>query len=1435
MSSRDKRKKQPPPNKSKNNGKAATAATTTTRPEPPGQAPKSLVALIQKNKKVHSYFTALSENLEYDVKKWKDRARHYEALLKEAQADNERLQQEHERRKQDNGDREEESPARKRQRQKATTANEEPPSLQAAPIVPQTSVTEPSVAGPPRTIHVGTQPPEESTAAIDDEMDHAMFESESSDDDDDNRKVKNVAQKKQGTTKTDELVKKPPQKADALSNSSKGDNINNNNGRKPITGDTDQDTMFENMFEFESDDDDSEKNSHCDEESETFLATTANKQRNASQDKMEDSVSSDSDNSEKQMRSPQPSTTKRSAAAAASTIETIPPWKEHYRFIASELLDAYRCLQHLGINLVVIDETKSKRVDKDNSKENDKDMDASKQMGSTDNDELEDNEEEGFSFLPGKSDTDALKSELADQKATHGETKTFEKAALVWERRSDEDVVTDMLDTIRSLTRIHVHTYGGLSPEYHAFRIAPHWFPCGDAISGEHIPAIATQNDQNTTPAIIVEHPARVGKMCLFRALSVLDCYASAECISLAPSYLELYDRWEQLCETLDDILVSSSEASLESQDAKQAILVGMLDRKEMVNSLLKSLSGEVGGAWAVTDRSTRMQSDVLHYDEADVRGEELENDNNEGRDRGVNGLQTPQLLRPAGVKSYVRLASLAERRVLAQLVVGLYSARKDPCQAFQSIWDYTISAAPSLGVEDYPRMPPVLSMVILEGMLVTDNDLADMFNKNQNELCSSVKKMQIEEGDTTDEVWPWVNRALNCTYETKVGDSGNSQLGISIFPRKVLALSIHIAGFIWGQRLQSTDARITDVARVEWACYLRLLESQKSWITADTGPVDASVDDTGRPIQSLTSLETYENCLSNLVESIQLGSTFSEKSNLIGDNCAGLERALTLALILLGEIDKATKLFGQTTTALAESSAATKTNLTLVHATCMASLNAFRQIKIRQVGIFQQQRIGFSMASVTSVSPWGPGNEMGPECLTALFQFWKAKVVSYEGPNAAPFAPSLVWDLSAIILQCCCLVSNGELAFEVVQLLLALGQSLCKGKALNKDRSPMRIPKTLIETMEEAAEIPFVRVINLERRKDRWISFVAQSMESSVLVARGVTLSADWEEKDSLVDDRRALQAMDGERKRSDLYGGFAFDGHFPLEEIASKMFKATGDLGEYVAPRWRPHDLKPFDTKATDDENALVRISDSERGCALSHIQTWKGVLHSLQGEDRILQNPESSLFYHGGSLRRLFLSSGFAQGHPLEHSNIGMPPCPVCVILEDDAILCDRFADRLDSLLEELPRDFHFCSLGYGRPATAPLVRFSSQLCIPTCVWYLTGYIVSLEGAKHLLESLPVRGPVDSWIGLKMCSNWDNSFGEAVGVGFQSKPRVEGPPRKDLSMIMKFRAFAALDPLCSQKVVTGGSGSAGVAGRNWRQRDTDITYSGSENYSG
>lgn len=287
-------------------------------------------------------------------------------------------------------------------------------------------------------------------------------------------------------------------------------------------------------------------------------------------------------------------------------------------------------------------------------------------------------------------------------------------------------------------------------------------------------------------------------------------------------------------------------------------------------------------------------------------------------------------------------------------------------------------------------------------------------------------------------------------------------------------------------------------------------------------------------------------------------------------------------------------------------------------------------------------------------------------------------------------------------------------------------------------------------------------------------------------------------------------------------------------MAEVQRRLDEAIGSMGNLtrlVGLEWRPGDLKAFDRSAPQTET-LVYLSPTERACALSHLSCWKGVVRSLQLLNTLKHSKASpwDTGVHSEILLRQFKISGFAQGPALFPENQNMSPSPVCVVLEDDAILIDRFAERLQALLIELPRDFHFCSIGFSRPKTAPIVPFSSVLGIPTMIWYLTGYILSEHGARYLLDSAPIVGPVDSWVGLKMANlNWDNTFGVSIGLGTHSRS-CTGISRKDLRRIMKFRAFCSRQPLCWQRVGNGtNEGFGDTIGRNWRLRDTDIEFSG------
>ena len=336
---------------------------------------------------------------------------------------------------------------------------------------------------------------------------------------------------------------------------------------------------------------------------------------------------------------------------------------------------------------------------------------------------------------------------------------------------------------------------------------------------------------------------------------------------------------------------------------------------------------------------------------------------------------------------------------------------------------------------------------------------------------------------------------------------------------------------------------------------------------------------------------------------------------------------------------------------------------------------------------------------------------------------------------------------------------------------------------------------------LQDVARVPLVRVINLDRRRDRLAQFHSMAACDRICVVK-------------------ALPFIDADTSSADFYfGRSAIDGKYgsrlvdAIDHLAS-VVGCMDELVNYVSLQWRPHDLKPFDSGAPETDS-LVHSSSSELACALSHIFSWQGAMRSLSVPMPQLASPLDSMT---AKFLRLLRITGFAEGPALDSKNSRMLPSPVCVILEDDAILCDRFADRLGELLNDLPRDFHFCSIGYGRPKSAPLVPYTDRVSIPTGLWYMTGYIVSDAGVRFLLDNLPVVGPIDAWISLRIVSNWDNLYGDALGVG--SKPTETYPSRSELTKILKFRAYCASKPLCWQQVGEG----------NWRSnRDTDIEYSG------
>lgn len=373
-------------------------------------------------------------------------------------------------------------------------------------------------------------------------------------------------------------------------------------------------------------------------------------------------------------------------------------------------------------------------------------------------------------------------------------------------------------------------------------------------------------------------------------------------------------------------------------------------------------------------------------------------------------------------------------------------------------------------------------------------------------------------------------------------------------------------------------------------------------------------------------------------------------------------------------------------------------------------------------------------------------------------------------------------------------------------------------------------IKSSKFRTILEAAECPVVRVINLRRRFDRWIYFMSQVYDEKLMTVLAVSSMFNWR-----------LNTKHGSiyNEENEIWGCYAYDCKGSNHQFKENVLKQIGEksnLSRFIQTYWSPNSIKAFDRGARIDDSP-VRISSSEKACALSHISSWVGVERSLAIFDRYLMKSNIvfntiSLIEQKQDVLSSFKISGFARGRSLFSENEYMNPSPVCIILEDDALLIHQFSNRLALLLDELPRDFHFCSLGYSRPQTAPMIRYSTHIGIPTCFWYLTGYIISLHGARFLLEHLPVMGPIDTWMGMKAANNWENEHGLKLGVGVTSKSRVNAhrvfSEREDIAKVIKFRSFAALSPLCLHKTEHSNSLFHPNCTK-WRKRDTDITYSG------
>lgn len=103
------------------------------------------------------------------------------------------------------------------------------------------------------------------------------------------------------------------------------------------------------------------------------------------------------------------------------------------------------------------------------------------------------------------------------------------------------------------------------------------------------------------------------------------------------------------------------------------------------------------------------------------------------------------------------------------------------------------------------------------------------------------------------------------------------------------------------------------------------------------------------------------------------------------------------------------------------------------------------------------------------------------------------------------------------------------------------------------------------------------------------------------------------------------------------------------------------------------------------------------------------------------------------------------------------------PYSLILEDDIFFEDNFSVVTRNAWSELPHDvngkksFDLLYLSFKEVDNrAEKQFFSTNIFKPIRgFWWLSGYILTCQGAQKLLDSLPIRGPVDMWMNLQFQS--------------------------------------------------------------------------------
>jgi GR25 family glycosyltransferase involved in LPS biosynthesis len=180
-------------------------------------------------------------------------------------------------------------------------------------------------------------------------------------------------------------------------------------------------------------------------------------------------------------------------------------------------------------------------------------------------------------------------------------------------------------------------------------------------------------------------------------------------------------------------------------------------------------------------------------------------------------------------------------------------------------------------------------------------------------------------------------------------------------------------------------------------------------------------------------------------------------------------------------------------------------------------------------------------------------------------------------------------------------------------------------------------------------------------------------------------------------------------ESKRIKLIDGTLFDKIRIHEAVDGKKIKKKRRKDfepEYTFQFWYDINPEPRWKDIKDKDKIMVMSSDPEIGISLSHMGVWKDIVKKKT---------------------------------------------PYTLILEDDFTINIGFQNKLKQALNKLPSDFDLLYLSYLPCSHGFKFDFykNNLLKIHKGIWWLSGYILSYEGAKKLVDNFPVVGVVDLWV--------------------------------------------------------------------------------------